>query len=171
MAMNIGQALRRLGILKGRVAQWEQRARQSNVVGEDEKPTYQYQECVDERQKYLDELISLGAKVAEANARNTITYKDKEITLSEAIRRLDNLKGEIAWVKSIPALSHTEVTTQRDKREWDEKERTHVYREVPYTQKCTLNERAKERRLDQLQEDFDELNSLVDGANNSISVE
>jgi hypothetical protein len=168
--MNINQALRRMKILKGRVAQWEQRARVSNVVGEGETPTYKFDECVEERQKALADLLGLGAAVAETNAKTTVNYQGKDISLAAAIRQLENIKGEIAWLKLIPALPKTEVKSVQQKREWDAKERTHTYRDVEYTQKCTMDERAKERRLDELQENFDELNSLVEGANHATSV-
>ena len=173
MAMNISQALRRMNVLKGRVAQWEQRARNANVVGEDEKPTYNYKECVDERKKALSELLLLGARVAESNATTKIALPadGSQVSVAEAIRRLDNIKAEITWVKSLPALAQTEVVTTRQKPEWDAKERTHTYREVEYKQTCTVDERAKERMLDQLQDDFNELNSLVEGSNHNTTLQ
>lgn len=168
--MNINQALRRLKIIKGRIAQWEQHADQSNIVEENTNPTYTFEECVSERKKALEELLQLSAAIAETNAATKITCDTTTMTLAAAIRKLDNIKAEIAWLRRIPVLAQTTVTTKRAKEEWDAKERTRIYIEVPYVQTCSMDARKQERLLERLQEDFDKLNTLVEGANHSTTL-
>lgn len=177
--MNIGQALRKANKLKGKIAEWEQRAVVSNIVNhvqvpapdiEDQyevegEPVYTFEECEKGRKAARDQLLRLTTAVAEANAVTKVTFQGEEVSLAEALRRLSNLKAEIAWVRRINTLPQKEVLSTRQKRIWDSKNERFDYMDEKTKQTCTLAARDIQRRIDALQETFDELNDLVERAN------
>jgi hypothetical protein len=164
--MNINQALRRIKVLKGQVSAWETRASISNVVGQDETPTYKFEECISNRAAALAELIDTEARVAVANANNKV----RGISLCEAIRRLQNFKAEIAWLRVLPDLPVSEVVEKRDARAWDASVKEYIYVKEDYKKTCTMDARAVQRKVDALQTEFDALNSEVEAANHSVEI-
>ncbi len=171
--MNINQALRRAKILKGRIAEWSTRAQGANVVnhGEnDPKPVYQFDECQTARKDAIEELLRLSTAVAVANATKKVSFNEQEMTLTEALHRLQNIKAEIAWLQRISALPQNEVKGTRPRQVWDTKERTFQYVDEPFKQTCTLSTRDVQRRVDELQETFDGLNGLVESANHQTDI-
>ncbi len=165
--MNNSQALRRIKVLKGQISAWEKRASESNIVAQDENPTYTFDECVENRAKAVAELLDLGARVAVANATCILPCK---MPISRAIRKLDNIKAEIAWLRTLPVLPIKEIVEKRTVRAWDTVEKTQIYVEVPHKKACTMDARAVQRKLDELQAEFDALNSEVETANNSVNI-
>jgi hypothetical protein len=173
--MNINQGLRRAKVLKGKIAEWENRSRQSNVVSEGEtKPTFQFDECVEARTKAQDELLKIESAIAIENAKTTIKFgkgdDEKKITLCEAIRRLSVIKGTIAWYQRMPTLTQKEEVATRNKQVWNKKERMHDYVEEEYKKTCTISAKEIAGKIDALQETFDDLNGVVEGANHSTNL-
>jgi len=185
--MNISQALRRANILKGRISDWETRSRVSNVLNHsrrvptndkdeqeefkvENEPVYSFEECEKGRNEARDELLRLSAACAEANASNYVTFKDEKFSLAEALRRLSNMKSEIAWLGRIGTLPQKEVLSTRQKKVWDVKEQRWDYVDESFKQTCTLAARDIQRRSDALQESFDELNNLVESANGGTQI-
>lgn len=173
--MNIGQAIRKANKLKGRIAEWENRAAMSNIVNhvrvdeekfeEENKPVYTFEECVEKRNAARDELLRLMTAAAETNAVTKINFRDQEMTLAEALRRISNYKSEMTWLKRIQTLPHSEVLSSRQKRIWDSKNERFDYVDEATKQTCTLAARDIQRQIDAAQEAHDELNDLVESAN------
>jgi hypothetical protein len=112
------------------------------------------------------ELAHIQGKLAVANATNTVEYMGSVISLSHAIRILQELKGRISWVKALPCLATEKVSTSD--RDWDEL--TDKYITKASTLICSLPEAKRAELADSLQEEFDTLNGAVELINQTVTL-
>lgn len=167
--MTIAQALRRVKKFKGRMA--ELTARAASVVSYEaaRKPQFDFRKLRDEIAGVREGLVGLEAAVAKANATTTVKVgDDKEMTIAEAIRRLQELKAEMAWLSS---LQLREGTENRPEFDWDEAAGRQVRRNREVLWQTELREPDRVAELDALRDRFERLNDAVEAANHKTPVD
>ena len=162
--ISISQALRYSGKLKKQLSDAKERAQRSISHIKGQGTAFSFQEMFDKVNSITDELATLKGKMAIANATNTIDYNGNKITLAYAIRILEEIKGKIAWLKGLPCQQLPE-TTSTD-RVWDEDSDKSVPKTVVTI--CHLPEASRAELVDNLQEEFDNLNNIVESVNHVV---
>jgi hypothetical protein len=165
--MTIAQALRRIKKLKGHIAEHQSRAQAGVSYVAGKLPAFRFEEEKDAMLSDIEEMVDLEASVAVANANTKIVYDEEEVSLSHAIRQLQETKSFIAFLKGL----HLRTETIRDREtEWDDNKMQNVSRvtEVVYT--SDLSEQDRDEQVKALQNHFETLNNLVEDANHSTTV-
>src|SRR5271155_3554431 len=106
--MMVYDALRIIGSLKGKIAEYRRRAAQSVTYFESKKPAFEALACMQKANDVREELVKLQAALHHANATAHIVWEDRKITVDEAIRRREEFKSEIAFLGSLVILSQRE---------------------------------------------------------------
>lgn len=166
--VTIAQALRRIKKLKGTIAEQSTRAQQSVSYVQGKVPAFRFTVAVSQLTEARRELLDLEARVAVANAKKTVTNSSGEkIVLALAIRQLQELKGQIAFLRSLNLRSET---VREREQNWDDEQMKHITRvnEVVYVSDLTESDRDREVKL--LQDQFETLNNVVEEANHSVLV-
>ncbi len=166
--MTISQALRRVKKLKGQIADDSNRAALSNVYMKRDAPSYDTAELLVSVARDRAELVRTSAAIAQANATNTIKSGEGETTLAEAIRVLQEIKGEISWFKSLKVTKqHSAV--QRIQVNPDAgygKEPVFAQEEIC----CVVTEGEAHAMVRKLQDQFDKTNDLIETANHQVTI-
>jgi len=165
--VTIAQALRRIKKLKGQIAEHTQRAQQSVSYDQSKKPAFRFSEEVAAIKSAQTELVDLQSRVAVANAKATVADGNDTITHAEAIRRLQEIKGEIAFLKGLNLRN--EVVKDRQQ-EWDDTEMKHLVRVVETTWVSDLSEKERDTQVTALQDRFETLNNTVEDRNHKVAV-
>lgn len=165
--MTIAQALRRIKKLKGQIAEHTQRAQQNVSYEKDKVPAFRFRGEIAARTLAQDELLDLQARVAVANAKSTVVENGRSLTHAEAVRVLQELKGEIVFLKGLSLRD--EVVKSRDQ-DYDEVKGTYVSRMVETTWVSDYSELERDRQVRALQDRFEELNNTVENHNHKIIV-
>lgn len=166
--VTIAQALRRIKKLKGTIAEQSTRALQSVSYVQGKVPAFRFTVAVSQLNEARRELLDLEARVAVANAKKTITNGSGEkVVLALAIRQLQELKGQIAFLRSLNLRSET---VREREQNWDDEQLKHITRinEVVYV--SDLSEADRDREVKLLQDQFETLNNVVEEANHSVLV-
>jgi hypothetical protein len=166
--LTISQSLRRIKKLKGRMGELTARASASVSYRSDLKPAFDFSATRSEAAKVREELITLEASVAKANATATITFDDQVITLAEAIRRLQEYKSEMSWVASLTLRAGTDRSRTT---EYDEETCRNKIVTVETTWTSDLSEVGRANELDKLRDRFERLNDLVETANHRTATD
>lgn len=159
--MTVSQALRQTKKIKGKIAELTARASQSVSYKLGHEPAFGYQETVDALGKKREELVELETRVAVTNATTAFEFDGVSRLLTWAVRRLQELKSEIAWLRGLPVRSQMSST----EKEIEYAHGGHVTVEVSW--KCELPEAARSAKADSLQEVFDRLNDAVERVNHA----
>lgn len=160
--MTISQALRQVKKLKGRLAEATARASAavSHQVGQ--KPAFTFNASLEQANKVRADLIALITQIRVTNAVTTIDHNGRKTTLTEAVARLEDLKGEIAWFKGLPVKAQEQV----NETEWgygDNGQRA----QVTVSWECHFPEAKRAAEVERLQDIFDRLNDAVERANHA----
>ncbi len=163
----VSQALRAIKRQKGRLA--ELTARASAVVSYEagKKPSFDFSATRTEIGQARETLIRLESAVANANATTEVTWGDRAVTLSEAIRRLQECKAEIAWLSGLQLKSGSERHSEID---FDEDTGRNVRKQREVTYESCLTEPERVAQIEQLRLRFEELNDLVEAANHRTRI-
>lgn len=166
--MTISQALRRIKKLKGKMAELTARGASCVSYAKGEEPKFDFIVTRAEINTVREELVTLEAAVARANATRTIDLDGTTMTIAEAVRRLQELKAEMAWLAS---LSLRDDTQRVPEHVWDEEKGRQVtkYRDVVHV--TALTEQARVVELDALRDRFERCNDAVESANHTTPVE
>jgi len=105
-------------------------------------------------------------KKATANPTTNLEDKTYRITLAHAVKILQELKGQIAWLKSLPCLANESVTTTDS--QWDDDNSKYVKQQI--TTLCSLPEADRAEMVDNLQDEFDSLNGAVEALNQTTKL-
>jgi hypothetical protein len=165
--MTISQGIRYAAKLKKKISDARDRALSSITHKSVQETAFKFDDMFDLSSSLISQLSKLQGKLSEANSFNTVQYKNDTISLSHAIKILQEIKGQIAWVKSLPSLQTYVVKTVE--REWNSKEEEYV--NIPVEMICHLPEANKADVVDELQEQFDMLNSAVETVNQTATFE
>lgn len=166
--VTIAQALRRIKKLKGQIAEHTSRAQQGVSYVQGKVPAFRFQEEVLARAYARAEMLDLEARVAIANAKKTVTDTvGNKVVLARAVRQLQELKGEIAFLKGLNLRSET---VREREQTWDDDQLKHITRvnEVVYV--SDLTEHDRELQVKGLQDAFEVLNNAVEEANHTVLV-
>lgn len=155
----ISQALRQVKKLKGRLAEATARASAGVSHRVDQKPAFTFNQSLEQANKLRADLISLIAQIRVTNAMTTIEHNGKKLTLTEAVAKLEDLKGEIAWFKGLPVKAQ-ESTTETD---WTYEGGQRS--QVTVSWECHFPEAKRAAEVERLQDIFDRLNDAVERAN------
>jgi hypothetical protein len=158
--LTISQALRRVKKLKGKLSELRARGTKSVTFQEGKRPAFSFSSCLEDTQAVRKELIVLETQIAFTNAATTLEWRGELMALAFAIRTLAEYKSEIAWLKSLPVRA--EETTEEETWEYDE-EAKRVKKITRFT--CHLTEDTQVNLMDEIQDNFDALNSLVESMN------
>ena len=164
--LTISQALRYSNKLKNQISETRTRAFGSLNHKSGEPTAFSFNEMLEKSEKLSDELADLQGKLAVANAITTFEYKEDRITLAHAVKILQELKGQIAWLKSLPCLANESVTTTDS--QWDDDNSKYVKQQI--TTLCSLPEADRAEMVDNLQDEFDSLNGAVEALNQTTKL-
>jgi hypothetical protein len=164
--VTISQALRYASKLKSQISEARSRAASSLSHKKDEETAFSFSEMLERADNLSYDLAKLQGKLAVANATAIVKYNEQDITLSHAIRILQELKGRIAWVKALPSLATEIVVTYES--DYDELQSKYVRQKIETC--CSLPEAKKAALADHLQEEFDALNGAVETINQTVTL-
>lgn len=165
--ISIAQALRRIKKLKGQIAEYTLRAQQSVSYEKTKVPAFRFNESMLARAAALSELLNLQSRVAIANAKATVVDNNESISHSEAIRRLQEMKGEIVFLRGLALRSETMTTRQQD---WDSVQEKYVSHVVEVVWLADLSEQDRDRQVRELQDRFEVLNNAIEDHNHKVLV-
>jgi hypothetical protein len=159
--MTVSQALRRIAKLKGQIGEYRNRAYAGVSYKQDAKPAFQFQDCINKMVAAQKELLDLQTKIAIANSNTNVAASKYTITLTEAIIKLQQMKGDIVWLKTLAVRPQAET----EEKEWgyDEDMSKRMITFVKWI--CDLPESQRADMIDEVQKQFDELNDAVERMN------
>jgi hypothetical protein len=165
--ITIAQALRRIKKLKGQIAEHTQRAQASVSYEKDKVPAFSFGGEVLSMKAAQLELVGLQSRVAVANAKATILDGEDVITHAEAIRRLQEIKGEITFLKS---LSIKNEVTKTQEEVYDRAQSNYVTRVTETVWVSDLTEKNRDLQVKALQDRFEKLNNTLEDRNHKVVV-
>jgi hypothetical protein len=112
-------------------------------------------------------MLALQSRVAIANALNSVEIEGVQMPLAFAIRTLEELKGEIALLKSLNLRSET---VKERTQEWNDEKMDTVIRVNEVTWVSDLSEQDRAADIKKIQNRYETLNNLVEDANHRISL-
>lgn len=165
--LTIAQSLRLRKELKGKLATLQSRLSGCVSHKESEKPVYDFSEVLVQRDTVELQLVALEAAVAAANATTLIEFEGSKVPLTFAVHYLQQLKGRLAWIPTLP--SREGVEREMESR-WDEDKSRSVttHREVKWV--CHLPIKARDEEVERLQQQFSSLNDQVERLNHTTVI-
>lgn len=163
----IAQALRRVKKLKGQIAEHTQRAQAGVSYLSTAVPAFRFNDEMAALKSDQEEMVDLESRIAVANATATVTDGAETINLAKAIRRLQEIKGQIAFLKGLHLRSETVRTREQD---WSDEKATYITRFVDMTFVSDLTEKDRDQQVKALQDRFETLNNAVEDSNHSVLV-
>ncbi|GEM_PF-1750851 len=160
-------ALRRVSELKGEIKEHGERASGAVSYVQGAEPVFRFEEEFALRAQAQEELIRLEAAVTRSNALTMISCGDRKVSIAEAIRRLQELKGDIAFWS---ALRVREGREQRRESEYDEASGRNVFRTTEVLHISAVGERARVAKVAELRKQFQSLNNAVEASNHRAKV-
>ncbi len=157
--LTISQALRNAARLKGKLAEYKTRAAASVTYRSAAKPAYNFAEMSRKIESVRNELIVLESRLAITNATTRVEFSGKQVTLTHAVKLLQEYKGELAWLRGLNVRQA--ATTYDNEVVYVKGE--HTTQQVDVT--CDLPEAMRSDRMDEVQSAFDALNDLVEKKN------
>ncbi len=167
-AITISQGLRHIKRLKGRMGELSARASASVSYEAGKKPPFDFNATREEVGKVREELVRLEAAVARANATTDIRDGDRTMSLAEAIRRLQEIKAEIAWLSGLTLRQGTERAFEDA---WNDEFHRLVRRPQEVTYESCLTEPQRVEQVDALRNRFEALNDAVEAANHRTEIQ
>lgn len=155
----ISQALRAVKKLKGRLKEATDRASAGVSHRADQKPAFTFNQSLEQANKLRAELTSLVAQIRVTNAMTTIEHGGKKITVTEAVAKLEDLKGEIAWFKGLPVKAQDRV----NETDWSYEGGQRA--QITIAWECHFPEAKRAAEVERLQDIFDRLNDAVERVN------
>lgn len=157
-SLTIARALRSAKKLAGVIAERQSRLKAAASWREGQPTAFNFADTLAEHDAAVDELVCLRSRMALANASTTLEHHGRELTLAEAIRRTEELKGRAAL---FAALTLT-AGERREVVEYDERGRP-VYETVRQVAVWTEAERAA--RVEAIRAELEELVDAIEEAN------
>jgi hypothetical protein len=165
--ITVAQALRRVKKLKGQIAEHYLRAQQSVSYEKGKEPAFRYGEQTQAMKAAQAEMVDLQSRIAIANAKATVQDGAKTLTHAEAIRVLQELKGEIAFLRGL--VLRNDVVKGREQM-WDDVKATYVFTPTETTFVSDLSEKERDTQVKGLQDYFERLNNALEDHNHKVAV-
>jgi len=164
-SLTISQGLRQVARLKGKIAESKTRLAGSVFHRDDQPPAFQFSATVERLKVDKAELIKLESRIALTNASTKVEFEGRQITLSEGIKRLQEAKDDIAWLKAIPCqaastgfiLEHVRLPNGE-------------YGHQKASTTCHFTEQQRSDEVDKVQAAFDALNDLIEKKNHETEL-
>jgi uncharacterized protein YaaR (DUF327 family) len=160
--MTLSQALRQVKKIKGDLKERLDRAHSSVSYKEEAKPAFGFKQSLDQAELLREKLINFQTRITITNAQTRIEFDGKPLSMTQAVRTLEELKGRIKWFKELPVRA--QVETKDDDWDYDDEGKR---RRVQVRWKCDLPESERAATVEKLQDQFDRLNDAVEKANHS----
>ncbi len=167
-SMTISQALRRVKKLKGLLAEAEARAAAASSWVEGKDPSFVFAEQCELRTGHQKEIVRLETAFARANAQTRITIEGREVFLAQAVRELQELKADLAW---LPKLNLRAETVESSEYVFDEVTGRNIPKTKSTVYKAALTEQARVARVQALRDRFEAINDVVETANHRTAIE
>jgi len=168
VSMTISQGLRRLKKLKGLLAEAQTRASQGSSWVEGKESAFAFEEQRKLRTGHQTEIVRLETAIARANAQTQVTVEGREVYLAQAIRELQELKADLAWLPMLNMRAGTEESTEFV---YDETTGRSVPRVKSITFKAALTEPQRVAEIQTLRDRFEAINDAVETANHRTAIE
>ena len=165
--LTIAQALRRVKKLKGSIAEHTKRAAGGVSYLSTNVPAFRFKEEVAALSADKEEMVDLESRIAVANATHSVLDGTETVTLTKAIRRLQELKGNIAFLNGLFINTSTQRVREQ---EWNDVTNTYVTKFVEQTFVSDLSEVERDQQVKALQDRFETLNNAVEDANHRVTV-
>lgn len=159
--LTISQGLRQVKKLKGQLAELQTRASGSVTYQASSKPAFDFAATVAKAESVRTELVLLESRIARTNASATVSLDGSSVPLVRAVKSLAELKGLIAWYRTLP--TRAQADTVQDDWDYDGDKRMKV--QTPW--KCDLPSADCAAKVEELQSKFDALNDEVERTNHS----
>jgi hypothetical protein len=166
--MTISQALRRMKKLKGQIAEHLDRATRAVSYAEKSPPAFDFAKCMEAAGAVRAELVALDAAVAVANATTELEFDGARMPLVQAVKTLQELKGQITWVKALPVQAQAEIVVETT--EYAEVNGDYKHVRVEKKHMCALPEAKRAELTASLQDRFDRLNDAVETKNHRAAI-
>ncbi len=165
----IAQGLRRAKKLKGLLVEAQNRATGATSWVAGKKPVFDFAEQRAQRAALQDEIVRIETAVAVANATNTITVGGQTMTLARAIRTLQEVKADLAWLPQLNLRAGLEESTEYVYDEDVPLRRKTVKTSVTY--EAVMDEPARVGQIQALRDRFEAINDALETANHRTRIE
>jgi ferric iron reductase protein FhuF len=161
--MTASQALRQIKDLKGKLSSHQEHAAGAVYYQDMNKPAFDFKTECEGVEKVRRELLMLQTALAVSNATTEIEWKNKKVLVAWAVRYLEELKGEKAWVDGLHVAEQAESMQDNPQTRMVNGQ----YQSVNEPRKfvCQLPRAEQFKRAQALQEEFNRLNDLVETSN------
>ncbi len=169
--LTISQAIRKVNDIKGRLAKNHANASSSVLYLVKEQPAYSFKTELESAENHGRELLRLPTAIAVANATTHLEWEGKKIRLAYAVRRLEELKGQIKWYETLVVSAQSKKVDETYDYmvvagSNDGPQRVKIEREW----KCELPEADRAKLVQKLQDEFNRLNDQVETVNHRTSI-
>ncbi len=166
--LTISQAIRKVNDIKGRLAKNQANASSSVLYLIKDPPAYSFKTELESAENHGRELLRLQTAIAVANAKTHVEFDGKKVLLAYAVRRLEEIKGQIKWYGELVVSNQAKkVDETMDYAEVNGiMQRVKVEREW----KCELPEADRAKIVQKLQDEFNRLNDQVETVNHRTSI-
>ena len=166
--MTVSQCLRKIAPLKNQLKTHREHAESSVLYEEKRKPAYVYASEMEGMEKARHELLRLQTALAVSNATTHIEWKGKKVALAWAVRFLEELKGHKAWLDNLIVSPEARKEEDSYVPRYSGGVATSV--NEPRIMICDLPEAKRFELSQKIQEEFDQLNDLVETSNHQTLV-
>ncbi|MCC7522270.1 hypothetical protein IT407_00490 [Candidatus Uhrbacteria bacterium] len=166
--MTVGQGLRRIKKLKGLLSEAQQRASSSTTWADDKKPVFDFAEQRKLRADHQAEIVRIETAIARANASTQIDVGERKLYLAHAIREMQELKGDLAWIASLNLRQGVETTTEYV---YDEVKERNLPQTKSVTHTAVMSEPERVKEVQNLRDKLEALNDAVETANHRTLIE
>lgn len=163
--LTISQGLRLAARLKGKLTEHKSRAQSSNVYREDSPPAFAFPSSMERLNAVRRDLTALESRIAVTNAVTRVDFLGRSITLTEAIKTLQETKEILSWLRTVPCAAQS--FSAGKERSYDDEGKLST---VEFRQKCDMTEQQRADNVDAFQSDFDALNDLVEKKNHDTEL-
>lgn len=176
----LGQALRRIKVLKGRVATLESRLSEALVYDKAKEPAFSFSDVSKELDTTKSELVALKCKLANANAITKVQIVDQEVSLAEIVIIISELKGDIARHKRYATQGLRTSPLSVDEHEREEYEdildarggyggQRHVKKVTRTEVVCNVTVAANAEFITKLEDKLAVLNNVLETSNHKVT--
>lgn len=164
----ISQGLRRVKKLKGLLAEAQTRATQATSWLAGKRPVFTFEEQRGKRAALQGEIVRIETAIAVANATSTIMVDGQSVTLARAIRELQEVKADLAWLASLNLRAGTEESVEYV---YDEEKGRNMSRTKSVTYEAVMDEPARVGLVQALRDRFEAINDALETANHRTLIE
>jgi len=165
--MTIAQGLRRVKKLKGLIKEHKDIAERCVSYNQDKVPDFDFNEEVRIMDTLTNEMVDLKARISAANAVNMVSDGDKEMSLGVAVLALAEMRGVIAFYKTLFLRSGLEKDKEQ---EWDDNADKFITRIIETTYVSAMSEKERTAKVRAIEDRFEVLNNAVEDANHKLLI-